>query len=188
MSEASSARSGGPAILARAALSGLLVLLAACGSSGTGSGASVGKLRCPDTFPAPNLDSYTQLRPGASTANPQDIAFGVKLTTAKSTCRTEASGVRVVTVLTFAVVRNDAEFRQGDFGYFVAVTDAQQNILAKQNFALRVDFAPRQKQMRVVDEITEHLPVKDVSTGGNYAIIVGLQLDRQQLELNRQRQ
>lgn len=184
MSGASSARSG-PAILARVALSGLLALLAACGSSG---GTSVGKLRCPDTFAAPNLDSYTQLRSGANTANPEDISFGVKLATVKSTCRNEASGVRVITVLTFAVVRNDPELRQSDFGYFVAVADAQQNILAKQNFALRVDFAPRQKQMRVVDEITEHLPVKDISTGGNYAIIVGLQLDRQQLELNRQRQ
>jgi len=168
-----------------AALVAALVALAGCSSS---KDVPTGKLTCPAAFAAPNLDSYTVFRSGAA-ANPTtaDIAFGVKVMTVKSACKNETGGVRVVTTISFAAVRNDADFRQGDFTYFVAVADAQQNILAKQNFALRVDFAPRQRQMRIVDEITEHLPVKDLSVAGNYAVIVGLQIDKQQLELNRQR-
>ena len=39
--------------------------------------------------------------------------------------------------------------------------------------------------MRVVDEISTHLPLKDLSTGGKYGVIVGLQVSQRQLDLNR---
>lgn len=160
----------------------LALLLAGCGSS------KVGKLTCPATFIAPNLDSYTVLRQGAtSSANPNDIAFGVRLVGVSATCSTEVTGVRVTARLTFVAARNDPDLRQGDFSYFVAVADGQQNILAKQNFGLRVDFALRQKEMRVYEEITTHLPTKNNSVVGSYGVIVGLQINQQQLDLNRQR-
>lgn len=163
-----------------------LVALVVAGCAG--SGKKTGKLSCPVAFIAPNLDSYTVLRQGApSAANPDDIVFGVKLTDVRSSCRHEASGVRVTTLLTFVVARNDPNLRQSDFTYFVAVADGQENILAKQNFALRVNFALRQKEIRVVEEITEHLPVKDVSVVGSYGVIVGLQISQEQLDINRKR-
>jgi hypothetical protein len=165
-------------ILARAALSGLLALLAACGGD---SGPS-GKVSCPAAVVAPGLDAYTMFRPGATTTNPGDIGFGVKLISVRSTCRNETAGLRVITNIAFIAVRNDDNLRQGDFTYFVAIADQQQTIVAKQNFALRIDFALRQKQMRVSDEITEHLPLKNLSLGGQYAVIVGLQPSPQQLE------
>jgi hypothetical protein len=167
-------------ILARAALSGLVALLAAC-SSGGDSG-QVGKLSCPAAIVAPGLDAYTVFRPGATTTNPQDIGFGVKLISVRSTCSNETAGLRVITNIAFIAVRNDDSLRQGDFNYFVAIADQQQTIVAKQNFALRVDFALRQKQMRISDEITEHMPLKNLSLGGQYAVIVGLQPSPQQLD------
>jgi hypothetical protein len=167
-------------ILARAALSGLLVLLAAC-SSGGDSGPT-GKLACPAALVAPGLDAYTVFHSGATTTTPADISFGVKLISVKSTCRNETTGLRVVTNIAFIAVRNDDTLRQADFSYFVAIADSQQTIVAKQNFALRVDFALRQKQMRIADEITEHLPLKNLSLGSQYGVIVGLQPSPQQLE------
>ena len=160
-----------------------LALLAACSSGG---GSSVGKVSCPGAVIAPGLDAYTVLRPGATSGNPADISFGVKLIAVKSSCRNETAGLRVVTSISFIAVRNDDNLRQADFTYFVAIADAQQTIVGKQNFALRVDFALRQKQMRISDEITEHLPLKDLSLGGQYGVIVGLQPSQQQLD-NRQR-
>jgi hypothetical protein len=173
----------GVALCALAALS-----VAACSSSS--SELPPGKLSCPTTFIAPGLDSYTEFRPGVtpSATNTNDIIFGVKLASVSPECHGEAQGVRATTVITFVAVRNDQDLRQGDFTYFVAVADAQQNIVAKQTFALRVDFAPRQKEMRLVDQITEHLPVRNLSLGNKYAIIVGLQVSKQQLDINRSRQ
>ncbi|HZB90863.1 MAG TPA: hypothetical protein VE397_05435 [Stellaceae bacterium] len=167
-------------------LSIVALALAACSGS---RDQAVGHLNCPAAFIAPGLDAYTMFRPGVTpTTNANDIVFGVKFVSVQSVCHSEPEGIRVDTSLTFFAVRNDDNFRQGDFTYFVAVADARQNIVAKQNFALRVDFAPRQKQMRIFDEITEHLPLKNVSLGSNYAIIVGLQVSRQQLDLNRRRE
>jgi hypothetical protein len=159
------------------------LLLAGCSSSTT----SGGKVRCPAAFVAPGLDAYTQLRPGASSANVEDIAFGVKLVSVKAACKSEVGGIHVTTSIIFHAVRSDETLRQGDFSYFVAIADPQQNIVAKQTFGLRADFAKKQKQMRIADEITEHLPLKKLSAGGGYAVIVGLQLSPQQLEERRQR-
>jgi hypothetical protein len=161
----------------------LAILLAGCASD-----RKEAKLHCPVAFVAPNLDSYTVLRPGAtSAANPADIAFGVKLAGVQSTCRREPAGVRVNTIITFVAARNDPTLRQGDFDYFVAVADAQQHILAKQIFALRVNFATHQKEVRVAEDIAEHLPVKDVGAVGSYGVVVGLQISQEQLDLNRKR-
>jgi hypothetical protein len=166
-----------------------LLAVALAGCSGRRSTEPVAKLNCPVAFIAPGLDAYTVSRTGAApSTNTNDIAFGVKLTSLNATCRNEVKGVRVDTLLTFIAVRSDDNLRYGDFTYFVAIADAQQNIIAKQNFALRVNFAERQKQMRVVDEITENLPLRDISLGNRYAVIVGLQVSKQQLDLNRQRE
>ncbi len=174
-------------VLGAALFALLAASLAAC--SGHSSSAPVHPLGCPVAYIAPGLDAYTVFRSGAApSTNTGDIVFGVKLMSVQAACHNEPQGVRVTTLLTFLAVRNDDNLRQGDFTYFVAISDAQQNILAKQNFALRVDFAPRQKEMRVFDEITEHLPLKDISLGSRYAVIVGLQVSKQQLDLNRQRE
>jgi hypothetical protein len=164
-------------------------VLSLAGCSGSKVPQTVGKLNCPGAFIAPGLDSYTVFRPGvAPSVNANDIIFGVKLASVSSSCTNEPQGIRVRTLLSFIAVRNDDNFRQGDFTYFVAIADAQQRISAKRDFALRVNFAARQKEMRVYDDITEHLPLKDISLGNRYAVIVGLQVSQQQLELNRQRQ
>jgi clan AA aspartic protease (TIGR02281 family) len=149
-----------------------------------------GKLSCPTTFIAPGLDAYSEFRPGVtpSATNTKDIIFGVKLATVAPECQGEPRGVRVTTLVTFVAVRNDQDLRQGDFTFFIAVADARQNIVAKQTFAVRVDFAPQQKEMRLVDQVTEHLPVSNLSLGNQYAIIIGLQVSQQQLDLNRKPQ
>jgi hypothetical protein len=171
-----------------AALLGLAAFsLAACSSSKHSE--VVNKLNCPAAFIAPGLDSYTVFRPGVTPSlNTNDIVFGVKLLSVSASCHNELQGVRVVTLLRFVAVRKDDNFHQGDFTYFVAIADARQNIIAKRDFALRVNFASHEQQMRVYDDITEHLPLKNISLGNRYSVIVGLQVSRQQLELNRQRQ
>lgn len=166
------------------ALGTAAVALCSCGG---GKGGQVrGRVTCPATVLAPNLDTYRVFRPGGGTG-PADIRFGVKLVGVRSTCDADPSGagVRVNTQLTFQTARNDPDLRQGDFSYFVAVADAQRNILAKQIFSLRANFAPRQKEMRILDEISEKLPLENLSAGNNYAVIVGLQVNQQQLDLNR---
>jgi hypothetical protein len=162
----------------------LAALLAGCSWFGGGSDKNADELACPTAFIAPGTNAYRVFRPGGGTGL-ADIQFGVKLTSVKSTCKREKDGIVVDTVNSFVAVRNDPDLRQGDFTYFVAVADGQQNILTKRNFTLRVEFDTRQKEMRMVDTIVEHLPLRKVSAGRSYGIVVGLQLSQQELDFNR---
>jgi hypothetical protein len=166
--------------LLRAMAFGVLALSAACSSRDKDKTPD-----CPSALIAPNLDSYTLARPNAT--NPQDIQFGVKLASASASCHAEKGGVRVDTAISFVVIRTDPQFSSGDFTYFVAIADRAQNIVAKENFALRAGFAQKQDRMRITDTITEHLPLKDPASAGSYVVLVGLQLSQQQLDSNRQR-
>jgi hypothetical protein len=177
----------GPAVMPlarRVAAIGLVALLAGC--SLFGGGDKENKLACPTTQIAPDLDALTVLRPGGTGTG--DIRFGVKLIKADSDCEADkAGGIRTDTRMSFIIARNDPDLTEGEFTYFVAIADSQRAILAKEDFTLKVQFAPRQNQMRVRDDISEHLPVRKLSSGKNYSIVVGFQLTPEQLELNRKR-
>jgi hypothetical protein len=169
--------------LCRAAVAGALGL----GVTGCfGSTESTGKLVCPTSVIAPDLDAAAQLRPGGS--GPDDIRFGVKVMSVKTNCRTEKIGLTAEARISFLAARNDPTLKQGEFAYFVAVADAQRNILNKKEYTVSLEFSPRQNRLQVSDQVAVGLPVRDLSSGGKYIIIVGLQLTADQLEFNRKQQ
>ncbi len=53
---------------------------------------------------------------------------------------------------------------------------------------MSVEFSPRQGQVRMSDRVAVGLPLRDLSAGGKYLIIVGLQLSQEQLDFNRKQQ
>jgi hypothetical protein len=172
-----------PSFLRRAAVPGALVLALAACSGGT---KSTGKLVCPTPLIAPELDAAAQWRPGGN--GPEDISFGVKLLSVNTVCRTEKIGLSADARITFVAARTDPAVKRGDFAYFIAVADAQRNILNKKEYKVSVEFAPRQNQLEVSDLVAVGLPVRDLSSGGKYLIIVGLQLTPEQLEFNRKQE
>ena len=164
----------------------VLVLLAA----GCARGGDVKKLVCPGNIVAPNVDAYALLRDGASdSAGPQDVRFGAQIVSLNGSCsRASDGGIDVSTRIVFLVARNDPALRQVDFSYFIAIADAQKNVLAKQIFPVHVDFGVRQVQMRITDNAAEHLALHDTRLGGQYGVIVGMQLTREQVDFNRRLQ
>ena len=130
------------------AVLGVLML----GLAGCGSTQSVGKLSCPTPLVAPGLDAAADLRPGGS--GPGDVRFGVKLTSVNSNCSTEKVGLSADVRIGFVVARADPKVTRADFAYFVAVADAQRNILTKKEYKVDVEFSPRLKQLNVSDQVT----------------------------------
>jgi hypothetical protein len=164
------------------AVFGLLML----GLAGCGGSKSIGKLSCPTPLIAPDLDAAADLRPGGS--GPGDVRYGVKLTSVNSKCSTEKVGLSADLRIGFVVARADPKLMRADFAYFVAVADAQRNILTKKEYKVSVEFSPRLKQLNVSDQVEVGLPLHDLSNGGKYLIIVGLQLTPEQLEFNRKQE
>jgi hypothetical protein len=169
--------------LRRALVPGALVLgLAGC----FGSTESTGKLVCPTPLIAPDLDAAASLRAGGS--GPADIRYGIRFMSVKTNCRTEKIGLSADTHVTFVAARSDQTVSHGEFAYFVAVADTQRNILTKKEYTVSFDFVPRQKQLQISDQVAVGLPLRDLSDGAKYIIIVGLQLSPEQLDFNRRQQ
>ncbi|HEX6842248.1 MAG TPA: hypothetical protein VF113_11990 [Stellaceae bacterium] len=164
------------------AVLGLLML----GLAGCGGTKSIGKLSCPTPLIAPGLDAAADLRPGGSGAN--DVRFGVKVVSVNSNCSSEKIGLSADLRIGFVVARADPKLTHAEFAYFVAVTDAQRNILTKQQYKVSVEFSPRLSKLNVSDQVAIGLPLHDLSNGSKYLIIVGLQLTPQQLEFNRKQE
>lgn len=162
-----------------------LVMAGAAVLSGCGwvGGTKETKLVCPATFTAPDADKLAVFKPGGSTLN--DVSYGVQVASVQSRCERADKGLTVDTKVAFHVVSNDKSLRTGQFQYFVSVIDGYQNILTKKTYTMPFEFDARMRDLNRTDELFESLPLRDVSTGGNYAVIVGLQLTEAQLEFNR---
>ena len=73
------------------------------------------------------------------------------------------------------------------FPFFVAITDKKQKILAKEVFVSEIEFPEGRRRAGVIEEVEQIIPLKTDQSGADYEIIVGLQLNREQLDFNRQR-
>jgi hypothetical protein len=141
------------------------------------------KLVCPATFIAPDADKMAVFKPGGSTLS--DVSYGVRITNLQSKCDRADKGIRVDTQISFRLVSNDKSLRAGAFEYFVSVVDGYHNILTKQTYGMPFEFDARMHDMDKKDELYENLPLRDVGSGSNYAIVIGLQLTEAQLQFNR---
>jgi hypothetical protein len=69
--------------------------------------------------------------------------------------------------------------------YFVAVTDTQGDIMAKEVFTATHDFSNGQPQQLYQDDLRQIIPVPDREYGSKYKVLIGFQLTRDQLAYNR---
>ena len=80
-----------------------------------------------------------------------------------------------------------AEAAEANFAFFVAITDLDQNILAKKVFQSPIEFPSGRRRAGVVEEIEQLIPLAEGSNGASYDILIGFQLDKDQLDYNRDR-
>lgn len=161
-----------------------LVVAGALAVSGCGwFGGKETKLVCPASFIAPDTDKVAVFKPGGTTLN--DVRYGVQIADVQSKCERGDRGIIVDTKVAFRLVSSDNSMRGGSFQYFVSVVDGNQNILTKKDYVVPFEFDARLHELTRKDELVEKLPLLDPGTGGNYAIVVGLQLTEAQLQFNR---
>jgi hypothetical protein len=160
------------------ALAGTLAL-AGCGWFG----GDTPSLVCPGSYIAPDTGKAAVFNPGGTTLH--DVRYGVEIQSVESSCSRARNGILVDTKLSFELVAQDPSVETGSFRYFVSVVDAQQNILTKKTYVMPFEFDPHQRVMTRKEELIEQLPLLNPATGGNYAIVAGLQLTPDQLKFNR---
>jgi len=155
------------------------LMLASCGIMGSREA----KLVCPASFIAPDTDKLAEFKPGGTTL--RDVEYGVQIASINSKCERADHGLLLRTKVSFRIVANDPAVRRGTFQYFVSVVDGKQNILTKRTYVMPFELDVREHATNRADELVENLPLLNTATGGDYAIVAGLQLTEAQLKFNR---
>jgi hypothetical protein len=101
--------------------------------------------------------------------------------------RADYSAWRPLLPLAACCWRPAVSSRRGKSRFVPGIIDYEQNIIAKQTFASKIEFRDGRRRAGVREEIEQILFLKEGEGGSDYEIIVGLQLTEQQLQQNRGR-
>ncbi len=159
-----------------------MIVLAGCGMFG---GKTV-KVACPRAGILKDAAAITKFRPGVG-RDLTDVVYQARLVNLKAACKYGRKGVTVDMTLALAAERGPAI--QGStvtLEYFVAIAGPGGAILAKKEFTTPVAFPNNVTQARVADELQQIIPLPSGASAANHRIIVGFQLQRAELEYNRQ--
>jgi hypothetical protein len=133
--------------------------------------------------PTEACPSAVILRPLSNTAvfgpaperRPDNVAFYGLLSEADLKCEYTGDAVRMILDVVVVGERGPAAKADSvDFQYFVAVTAADQSILGKRTFPVRIVFDTPQKRAGVTDHIEQTIPLGG-RKGTDLSVIVGFQ-------------
>jgi hypothetical protein len=155
------------------AATAMLVALSGCSWFGGGSDSD---LVCPRAVIAPEIGSVTVLAPGGGAA----VATG-QITGVSAVCRKTKTGI--ASDLQVDITTSRSVPGTASLPYLVAVIDANEAILNEHVFNATADAAESPHTVR--DKVTVLIPTYDPKSGGNFGILVGFKLTKEQLEYNR---
>jgi hypothetical protein len=142
---------------------------------------------CPRVSILGDAGRAVQFRPGPG-RDPTDVLLEIEIAGISSACEFGRRNESVSVTTNIAVAATRGPAAQGDtvgnVNYFIAVTDREQNILAKQVFDARIAIPPGQRRAGVADETVQRIPLT-TRRPGDIEILVGLQLTEEQLRQNR---
>jgi hypothetical protein len=162
----------------RVAAGGAALVLAAFASA-CSSGSKEANLVCPASAIAPELNMIPQFGPGTGTS-PADVQASGIITSVKTTCERAEKGITIHTSVGITARRAYLQVKQTTLPFFIAVADARQHILAKQQFTDTVQFVGSEPYREATDAFTVYLPVNSPGAGGDYVVLVGFQLTPEQ--------
>jgi len=166
-----------------AAIAALLVLgwaLAGCTKSGPPK-------PCPRVGVLDDAQRLVRFNPGGG-RDLTDIRFEAEIGVRSGRCEytSRDSQLEVEMAVEIQAVRAPNAGKQGEFEYFVAITDRSQRILAKQVFTAVIPFETDRRAAGALEELVETIPLKPGQLGNEFEIVVGFQLSPDELAYNRQ--
>lgn len=142
---------------------------------------------CPEGSILPGAASVTRFRDGPG-RDLTDVVSSAEVVDIATTCRYDRRGVTVSLQVAIAATRGPADrSRQARYDYFVAITDPEGRIVAKEVFPVQFEFPEGQARTGTVDEIEPRIPLSDPRIAPDYRIHVGFQLTPEELAWNRSR-
>ena len=172
-------------MLRNATLAIAALALAACAIPGLTEEKDQKAELCPSASILGNAEQVVQFKEGSG-RDLIDVMFQAEIGKLTMSCRYLKG--RVVTDLSFELIAERgpaARSRNGDFDYFVAISDVKGRVLAKETFRSRIGFPENRRRAGILEEIEQSIPLRKNEDGGGYEILVGFQLSEDQLQYNR---
>ena len=163
-----------------------LGVLAACTSTDEADKARAA-LGCPGASILGGTEHITQFKTGDG-RDLIDVMFEADIRNIGSGCK-QLKG-RIVSEVSFELVATRgpaAESREGNFIYFVAVTNAAGRVLAKETFDTTIAFAANRRRAGTIELTEQSIPLPAGATSANFEILIGFQLTPDQLKYNRRK-
>ena len=123
--------------------------------------------------------------------DPNNLVSSVDISNVQSACSYDEQSVTIDTQIYFqgalgARGRTSASSSTSySYPFFVAVTSSDGKILAKEVFTAPLTYAPGQNTQTYTEKMRQIIPIENRDRGSRYKIIVGLQLNPDQLAYNR---
>lgn len=172
------------------AIGGVALLASSC--SGTVDtdifsifGSSKPPLPCPQVEVLPGADTITIFREGQG-RDLVDVRFEGVIVPISGLCQyvDDDTAVVVDLVLRIGATKGPAaESQTEEFPFFVAIAEKSGKIIAKKIFYSPIEIVEGRRRGAVQEEIEQRIPLKGLKTGGDYVIIMGFQLTKEQLGL-----
>lgn len=144
---------------------------------------------CPRVVVLRDTAQAVQIEPGAKDVT--GVRFLGRIADAQWACDADTDdGKRYLDVALTVVIDAERGPAAPDatataFDYYVAVADREQTILNKQVFRSDLPFPANRLKAGSKEELSIRVPLPGTSTGADYALLIGFQLDREQLEFQR---
>lgn len=157
-------------------------VLAACTKSGPAK-------PCPRVAVLADAQRLVRFAPGGG-RDLTDIRFEAEIGVRRGTCdyAKKDTMLEVEMAVEIQAVRAPNAGKQGEFEYFVAISDRSQRILTKQTFTATIPFDADRRAGGAIEELTQSIPLKPSQLGTEFEIVVGFQLSPDELAYNRQLQ
>jgi hypothetical protein len=139
---------------------------------------------CPRVEIVSDLSRLVKFRPGP-TRDLNDVLYTARFDDVKTGCTYDKTGVTVEMTVSLRGERGRAGLAlpTGDVTYFVAITDRNQNIAAKQNFTSQFTF-PDKGTAAIDDELVQRIPLRPTAPGSDHTLILGFQLTPEEIDFN----
>ena len=155
------------------------------------AGTQTAELPCPNVAIVADAADVTKFLPGPG-RDLTDVVTEARIDDFDGFCTTytDAGSRQVEVELRLVIIarRGPANRdRQAELEYFVAIGDRNNAILAKATFARSFGFEGNRATSSVVEELAQHIPLRNGETGANFNILIGFQLSDEELQYNRAR-
>jgi hypothetical protein len=139
---------------------------------------------CPRIEIVSDLSRVVKFRDGLG-RDLSDVLYTARFDDVKTGCSYDKTGVTIEMTVSLVGQRGRAGLTlpTGDVTYFVAITDRTQNIVAKQTFTSRFDFADK-ATAAIDDELVQRIPLAPTAPGSDHTLILGFQLTPEEIDFN----